>query len=92
MSAQNVHPCPAGIECQCCREMEGIADRLTDDGASLQCLTDHKQFKVVCLNKDVLYTALVMMKLVLGDTLRLPLANTYCMAKANPLHHALFIL
>ena len=44
-------PMPSGIVCQCCREMEGIADRLTDDGAILQCITDHKQFKVVYLNK-----------------------------------------
>ena len=60
---------PSSIECQCCCEMEGIADRLTDDGASLQCITDHEQFKVVCLNKDILYTALVMMKSECGDTL-----------------------
>jgi len=84
--------CSPSIECQCCREMEGIADQLTDDGAILQCIKDHEQFKVVCLNKDVLYTALVMMKSVHGDTLCLPLANRYCMAKANPLYHALFVL
>ena len=85
-------PMPTSIECQYCHEMEEIADRLKDDGASLQCITDHKQFKVVCLNKDVLYTALVMMKLVRGDTLCLPLANRYCMAKANLLYHAFFVL
>ena len=70
-------PMPSGIECQCCREMEGIDKRLTEHGGSLQCITDHKQFKVVCLNKDVLYTALVTMKSVRDDSLRLPLANRY---------------
>jgi len=45
---------PSGTECQCCREMEGIDKRLKEDGASLQCITDHKQFKVVCLNKEML--------------------------------------
>jgi len=85
-------PMSSGIECQCCREMEGNADRLTDDGASIQCITDHEQFKVVRLNKDALYTTLVTMKSVRGDTLRLPLANRYCTAKGNPLYHALFVL
>jgi len=66
---------PSGIECQCCREMEGIVERLTEDRRSLQCITDHEQFKVVCLNKNVLYTVLVTMKAVRGDTLHLPLAN-----------------
>ena len=70
-------PMTSGIECQCCREMEGIVEQLTEDGGSLQCIMDHEQFKVVCLNKDVLYTALVTMKAVRGDTLRLPLTNRY---------------
>ena len=68
-------PMPSGIEYQCCREMEGIDERLTEHGGGLQCIKDHEQFKVVCLNKDVLYTALVTMKSVRGDSLRLPLAN-----------------
>ena len=68
-------PMPSGIECQCCREMEGIDERLKEHRGSLQCITAHEQFKVVCPNKDVLYTALVTMKSVRGDSLRLPLAN-----------------
>ena len=68
---------PSGIECQCCREMEGIDKRLTEHGGGLQCIMDHEQFKVVCLNKDILYTALVTMKSVRGDSLRLPLANRH---------------
>ena len=34
---------------------------------SYQCITDHEQFKVVCLTNDVLYTALVMMNTVRGN-------------------------
>ena len=30
----------------------------------MKAITDHEQFKVVCLNKDVLYTALVMMNTI----------------------------
>jgi len=48
-------------------------DRRTTDGG----ITDHEQFKVVCLNKEVLYTALVTMKSVRGDPLRLPLVHRY---------------
>ena len=78
---------PSGIEFQCCREMEGIDEQPTEHGGDIQYITD-EQFKVVCLNidniyidiiyglnKDVLYTALVTMKSVRGDSLRLPLAN-----------------
>ena len=70
-------PMPSGIECQCCREMEGIDERLTEHRGGLQCITDHEQFKVVCLNKDVLYTALVTVKSVCSDSLRLTMANRY---------------
>jgi len=34
------------------------------DRDSFECITDHEQFKMVCLNKDILYTALITMKMV----------------------------
>ena len=46
---------PSGIECQCFKEIEGICKRIAENN----CITEHEQFKVVCLNKDVLYTALL---------------------------------
>ena len=64
----------SGIECQCCREMEGVSECLAEDG-SYRCITDHEQFKVVCLNKDVLYMALVKMNTIRGYPLSLPLRN-----------------
>ena len=67
-------PMPSGIECQCCKEMEGVVERVAEN-ESHQCITDHEQFKVVCLNKDVLYTALVMMNTIRGDPVSLPLPN-----------------
>ena len=48
---------PSGIECQCCKEMEGVSKRMAEN--EINCITEHEQFKVVCLNKDILYTALV---------------------------------
>ena len=65
---------PSGIECQCCKEMEGVVERVAEN-ESHQCIMDYEQFKVVCLNKDVLYTALVMMNTIRGDPVSLPLPN-----------------
>ena len=67
-------PMPSGIECQCCKEMKGVVERVAEN-ESHQCITDHEQFKVVCLNKDVLYTAFVMMNTIRGDPVSLPLPN-----------------
>ena len=43
---------PSGIECQYCKEMEGISERIAKNEI-YNCITERKQFKVVCLNKDV---------------------------------------
>jgi len=84
-------PMPSGIECQCCREMEGVSERITEN-ESCQCITDHEQFKVMCLNKDVLYTALVMMNTIRGDPLGLPLPNKCVMATVFLIVHINCIL
>ena len=67
-------PMSSGVECQCCKEMEGVVECVAGN-ESHQCITDHKQFEVVCLNKDVLYTALVMMNMIRGDPVSLSLPN-----------------
>ena len=43
-------PMPSGMECQCCEEMEGVVERVAEN-ESHQCIMDHEQFKVVCLNR-----------------------------------------
>ena len=50
-------PMPSGIECQCCKDTVGLVECVAEN-ESYQCIMDHEQFKVVCLNKDILYTAL----------------------------------
>ena len=65
---------PRGIECQCCREMESLQERLMER-ENLDCITSHDQFPIVCLNKDVLYTALVMINRERHEPVRLPLSN-----------------
>ena len=67
-------PMYSGIECQCCREMDTVKERLSEEESDL-CITTNEQFKIVCLNKDVLYTVFVTMKTVRGDALHLPLSN-----------------
>ena len=54
----------SGIECQCCREMDTVKEQLSEEESDL-CITTNEQFKIVCLNKDVLYTMLVTMKTML---------------------------
>ena len=40
-----------------------------------ECITCHDQFPIVCLNKDVLYTALVMINRERREPVHLPLSN-----------------
>ena len=63
-----------GIECQCCREMESVEERLMEQ-ENTECITCHDQFPIVCLNKDVLYTALVMINKERREPVHLPLSN-----------------
>ena len=46
---------PTFIECKCCQE---VAD-LLQDKLSKGCVTKHKDFDVLCLNKTVLETAYI---------------------------------
>ena len=75
-------PLPRGIECQCCREMDSVYERLVERD-DICCITNHDQFSVVCLNKDVLYTALVMINRERCKPVRLPLSNRYVCCKGN---------
>lgn len=43
------------IECICCQEIAFLS-RVVED---LPCVTEHSSFHAVCLNRDVLWTALV---------------------------------
>ena len=67
-------PMPYGIECQCCREMDNVQERLMEQ-EEIGCITNYDQFAVICLNKDVLYTTLVMINRERGESVRFPLSN-----------------
>ena len=69
-------PLPCGIECQCCRKMDAVHEQLVKR-EEINCITSHNQFLVVCLNKDVLYTVLVMMNRERCEPVQLPLSNRY---------------
>ena len=71
---------PSGIECQCCIEIEDVSKYLADN-VKYSCITEYEQFRVLCLNKDVLFTALIMMNTIGGDLLNLPLPNRYAAVK-----------
>ena len=59
--------------------MENAVECIAEN-ESYCCITDHEQFKIVCLNKNALYTALVMMNMLRGDPISLPLPNRYVIA------------
>ena len=65
-------PMPCAIECTCCRELPEVEERFEESGT---CVTSLEAFKVVCLDKDVLYTALVTMHTVQGDEVEKPISN-----------------
>ena len=39
---------PSGIECQCCKEMEGVVERVADNESHASMYHDYEQFRVVC--------------------------------------------
>ena len=46
---------PTPTECVCCQEITAIADKSeTSESGTIQCITDHEGFDVVCLNVWVL--------------------------------------
>ena len=65
-------PMPRAVECICCRELSEVAERLEGSDGCVTCL---ETFKIVCLDKDVLYTALVTMHTVRGDEVETPISN-----------------
>ena len=66
---------PRTMECFCCKEIETVCKQLEE--SSVTCITEVEQFKVACLDKDVLYTALVTMHTVRGDVVELPIGNRF---------------
>ena len=65
-------PMPRAVECICCRELSEVVERLEGSDGCVTCL---ETFKIVCLDKDVLYTALVTMHTVRGDEVETPISN-----------------
>ena len=46
---------PRVVKCFCCKEIETVCKR--SEGSESACITKVEQFEVVCLDKDLLYTA-----------------------------------
>ena len=63
---------PRALECTCCQEFPEVEERLEE---GVVCVTSLEAFKTVCLDKDVLYTALVTMHTVRGDEVETPIIN-----------------
>ena len=61
------------IDCICCHELSEVEDHLEESNT---CITSSEAFKIVCSDKDVLYTSLVTMHSVRGDKVRTPISNS----------------
>ena len=62
---------PSIAECLCCHEVTELGWKLQD----LTCITQHENFLAVCLNEDVLRTAVVLMTDWRRDLIREPLTS-----------------
>ena len=71
-SCANCVVMPRALECTCYREFPEVKERLEE---GVVCVTSLEAFKTVCLDKDVLYTALVTMHTVRGDEVETPIIN-----------------
>ena len=69
-------PMPSAIKCQSCREMDAVHERLME-WEEINGITNDKRFSVVCLNKDILHTASVMMNRERCEPMWLPMSNRY---------------
>ncbi|PIK61349.1 hypothetical protein BSL78_01707 [Apostichopus japonicus] len=64
---------PTTKECLCCSEMSALNDRVNDMGfESNNCIANHTDFPVLCLNSRVLRTNYIMQRHVRGDDTALP--------------------
>ena len=65
-------PMPRDVECICCCKLSEVAQCLEGSDGCVPCL---ETYKTVCLDKGVLYTALVMMHTVRGDEVEMLISN-----------------
>ena len=71
-SCANCVVMPHAVEYTCCREFAEVEEHLEE---GVVCVTSLEVFKTVCLDKDVLYTALVTVHTVKGDKVETPIIN-----------------
>ena len=65
-------PMPRTVECICCHGLLEVVECLKGSDGCVTCL---ETFKTVCLDKDVLYTVLVIMHTVRGYEVETPISN-----------------
>ena len=63
---------PTAIECTCCRELQELEEHFEDSSAFV---TNQEASKIVCLDKDTLYTASVTMHTVRRDEVKKQISN-----------------
>ena len=65
-------PTPRAVEGICCSRLSEVKERLEGSDRYVTCL---ETFKILCLDKDVLYTVLVTRHTVRGDKVQTVISN-----------------
>ena len=65
-------------ECFCCQELDPLNQKF--DNSTAACITNHSKFRVVCLETDVLHTALV------------AIHNAHCNPLPDPIKNRLVVV
>ena len=75
----NCVPMSTADECFCCQELEALNQKFDESG--VECITDHAKFRIVCLDTDVLNTALVAIHNARCNPLPEPIENRLVVLK-----------
>ena len=78
----NCVPMSKADECFCCQELEALNQKFDESG--VECITDHAKFRIVCLDTDVLNTALVAIHNARCNPLPEPIENRLVVLKIQP--------
>ena len=58
----------AATECMCCSEIDQVHEKMEENDSKVSCITEHKGFLTVRLNRWVLRTAYYSYRSRYGDT------------------------
>ena len=79
LCGSNCVPMSTADECFCCQELDALNQKFDESG--VECITAHAKFRIVCLDTDVLNTALVAIHNARCNPLPEPIENRLVVLK-----------